>query len=246
MSRLQKILFVPDSHHPYHDKRAWKLMLKAAQAFKPDIINIQGDFADFYAVSSHSKDPNRKDNLEFEVSAVLEALDQLDALKAKRKIFVSGNHEDRLERYLMDKAPELFNIVKISKLFELKQRGWEYVPYKSDTRIGKLYSTHDTGCAGRRAVFSNLDTYHHNVVGGHTHRLAYIVEGNATGAAHVSATFGWLGDSKQTDYMFRIKSARDWALGFGVGYLAEDGTVYLVPVPIVNYSVCLEGKVYSV
>lgn len=243
--RLQKILFVPDTHIPYHDTKAWALMLKAAKAFKPDIINIQGDFADFYAVSSHSKNPNRRRNLEWEVDQVKQGLDDLDALGAKVKKYVSGNHEDRLERYLMDKAPELFNMVTIPDVLELRKRGWTYVPYKSDTRIGKLYSTHDTGCAGRNAVFSNLNTYQHNVVTGHTHRMAYIVEGNAKGEAHLSASFGWLGDVKQTDYMHRIKSARDWALGFGTGYLAENGVVYVTPHPIIGYTCLVEGKFYK-
>lgn len=239
---MKKILFIPDSHIPYHDKKAWALMLKAAKVFKPDIINIQGDFADFYAVSSHSKNPNRKRNLEFEVDAVNKALDQLDTIGAKKKIYVSGNHEDRLERYLQDKAPELFNVVKIPDLLDLKERGWQYVPYKSDTRIGKLYSTHDTGCAGRSAVFRNVDAYQHNVVTGHTHRLAYIVEGNAKGEAHVSASFGWLGDVRTVDYMQRITAARSWALGFGVGYLLDSGVVHVTPIPIVNYGIIIEGK----
>lgn len=243
--KLKKVLFVPDTHVPYHDPKAWRLMIKVAKSFKPDIINIQGDFADFYAVSSHSKNPNRRRNLEWEVQEVKEKLDELDSIGARTKIFVAGNHCDRLERYLMDRAPELFNVVRIPDLFDLRKRGWRYVPYKSDTRIGKLYTTHDTGCAGRNAVFRNLDAYQHNVVTGHTHRLAYIVEGNAKGEAHVSASFGWLGDVKQVDYMNRIKAARDWALGFGVGYLAENGTVYVQPVPIINYTAVVEGKHYA-
>lgn len=243
---MKKIFFCPDSHIPYHDKKAWALMLKAMKMFKPDIINIQGDFADFYAVSSHSKDPNRKRNLEFEVNAVNEALDQLDDLGAKKKIYVSGNHEDRLERYLMDKAPELFNVVKIPDLLNLKKRGWQYVAYKSDTRIGKLYSTHDTGCAGRNAIFRNLDAYQHNVVAGHTHRMAYIVEGNAKGESHVSASFGWLGDVRTVDYMQRVTAARSWTLGFGIGYLLDNGVVHVTPIPIINYGCLIEGKYIKV
>lgn len=242
---MKRILFIPDSHHPYADKRAWNLMLKAAKAFKPDVINIQGDFADFYAVSSHSKNPNRARNLEFEVNATNKALDQVDALKAKKKIYVAGNHEDRLERYLQDKAPELFNVVRIPDLLKLKERGWQYVSYKSDTRIGKLYTTHDTGCAGRNAVFRNGDAYQHNVVTGHTHRLAYVVEGNAKGEAHVSASFGWLGDIKTVDYMQRISAARNWALGFGVGFMEPNGIVHVTPVPIVNYSCVVLGNLYK-
>jgi predicted MPP superfamily phosphohydrolase len=241
----KKILIIPDCHFPYNDKKAWKLLLKAGKALKPDIIVTLGDFADFYAVSSHSKDPNRPNNLEYEVDSVKKALSQLDALGAKRKVFIAGNHCDRLERYLMDKAPELFNVVKIPELLELKKNGWQYVPYKSDVRIGKVFYTHDVGSAGKGAVFAAAATYQHNVVTGHNHRLAYIVEGNATGQAHVSTTLGWLGDARGADYMHRVKAARDWALGFGVGYIEPSGTTHITPIPIINYRVIIEGRLIT-
>ncbi len=240
--KISKVLFIPDTHRPYHDKKAWALMLKAAKVFKPDTIVVQGDFADFYAVSSHSKSPSRSQCLQFEVDDVNVGLDELDKLGAKKKVFISGNHEYRLERYLEDKAPELFNLVKVKDLLRLKERGWIYVPYKRDTRLGKLFSTHDCGNAGRTAVLKALDTYQHNITIGHTHRMAYIVEGNAKGEAHVGASFGWLGDASKTDYMHRVKSNRDWALGFGLGYLRDDGIIHLVPVPIIGYSVIIEGE----
>ena len=43
-----------------------------------------------------------------------------------------------------------------------------------------------------------------------------------------------VGDVRQVDYMFRVKANRDWALGFGVGYVRDNGFVYLQPVPIVE------------
>lgn len=245
--KLKKLLIIPDVHIPYHDKKAVKLLHKVAKSFKPDIIVVLGDYADFYAVSSHSKDPNRSNKLEFEVNAVNAELDELDDLKAKRKVFIAGNHENRLERYLADKAPELFNVVKIPELLKLKKRGWEYVPYKMDVKIGQVYFTHDIGTAGRSAVFNAINTYQGNIVTGHTHRLAYIVEGNAKGKPHVSTSFGWLGDASQADYMHRVKAARDWALGFGVGYLDEKtGIVHVNAVPIVGYQCVVEGQLFKI
>ena len=244
---LKRILVVPDCHVPYHDKRAWKLFLKAAAGFKPHTLVIMGDFADFYGVSDHNKDPNRARNLEWEVGEVNKALDQLDAIGAKEKKFVAGNHCDRLTRYLQVKAPELFNVVKIPELFKLKERGWTYTPYKDDTRVGKVYFTHDTGKAGVGAVRSAAQDYQHNVVIGHLHRINYLVEGNARGEPHLAACFGWLGDVKQVDYMHRVKAARDWALGFGEGYMdTESGIVYLKPVTIVNYTAVVGEKLYKV
>lgn len=242
-AKLEKILFIPDCHVPYHDKNAFNLMLKAAEVFKPDHVIILGDFADFYGVSSHSKDPNRALRLVEEVADVKAALDRVKALGAKTNTFVAGNHEDRLERYLRDKAPELFNFISIPKILELKEKGFAYTPYKQSHRIGKMNVTHDAGTAGRYAHYKSLDTFQHNVIIGHTHRLGYAVEGNAQGERHVTAMFGWLGDVKEIDYMHQVKAAKDWTLGFGIGYLEpKSGTVYLTPVPIVKGTCLIEGQ----
>jgi predicted phosphodiesterase len=242
----EPVLFVPDTHRPYHDKRAWSLMLKVAKALKPKTIAVIGDFADFFGVSSHSKDPRRALKLEAEIADVRVGLDELDALGAKRRVYIAGNHEDRLTRYLQDKAPELFDFVTIPGLLQLYERGWEYVPYRHHTRIGKLYLTHDVGNAGRNSTFKALDTYMHSVVTGHAHRLQYIVEGTAVGEWKVSAQFGWLGDVRQVEYMHRAVAMKNWSLGFGVGYHDKDtGCVYITPVPIVGYQCVVNGKKHA-
>jgi predicted phosphodiesterase len=243
---LESVLIVPDTHVPYHDQRAWELVMKAAKWFKPERIIIQGDFPDFYAVSSHSKDPARKSNLEWEVGEVRKKLDELDNLGAKQKHWIAGNHDDRLTRYLQDKAPELFGLVGIPQLFELPSRGWTYTPYKDDRRFGRLYATHDVGTAGRYATYNALDTYQHSVITGHTHRLSYVVEGNAVGEFKLSASFGWLGDIGSIDYMHKAKAKKNWALGFGYGYLHRNtGIAYLCPAPIVKYTACVNGRLFE-
>lgn len=243
---LQSMLIIPDTHAPYHDKRAWRLMMKAAKANKPEIIIILGDFADCYAVSSHRKDPRRINMLDEELNEVGGLLDELDALGAKRKVFVSGNHESRMERYLQDQAPELFNVVSMRGLLKIKKRGWEWVDYLQDIKIGKVYYTHEAGAGtGRPMAHKTLDTYHHSVATGHGHRTLYIVESDATGNAMVSAQFGWLGDLSKIDYAHRIKATKDWSLGFGWGYMRPNGYTYLQPITMVEYSCVLNGKLYE-
>jgi predicted phosphodiesterase len=244
--RLEKILFLPDSHVPYEDKAAFTLMLKAAKVFKPDHCLILGDFIDCYSVSSHSRHPDRSLKLREEVDATINALEAVAAIGAKNNVFVAGNHEDRLERYLKDKAPELFHFISIPKILKLRELGFKYIPYKQSYRIGKLNVTHDTGNAGRFAHYKSLDTFQHNIIIGHTHRLGYAVEGNAQGERHVTAMFGWLGDVEQIDYMHRVKAIKDWTLGFGIGYLdTSTNIVYVTPVPIVKDTCLIEGKLIS-
>lgn len=225
-------------------------MLAVAKDLKPYHLTVIGDFADFYALSSHSKNPHRRMELKQEIADVNVGLDELDALKCTQKTFIGGNHEDRLQRYLQDKAPEFFDVTDLSKILRLKKRGWEYVPYKKYNKVGKVYQTHDVGVAGRYSTFKALDTFEHSVITGHSHRLQYIVEGNAVGESKLSAQFGWLGDSDAIDYMQTVNVNKNWALGFGVGYIDHaTGLAYLTPVPIIRknniYSCCVNGKIYK-
>ncbi len=239
---MKRILFVPDTHRPYHDERAWQTMLKSCRKFAPHIVIILGDFADCYSISAHDKSPERKENFEQEIDDVNVGLDELEAAAPiADKYFVAGNHEYRLDRFLRTNAPPLFSMLKIEKLLRLKERGWSYTPYQRSLRIGKLHITHDEGNAGSQAHEKARASFEGNAIIGHTHRMSIAYRGNARGTSHVGAMFGWLGDLEQIDYMHRVK-AQQWQHGFGVGYLLESGVVHLQPVPIINGACVVAGS----
>jgi UDP-2,3-diacylglucosamine pyrophosphatase LpxH len=241
---LEPLLLVSDAHIPYHSKVWWDLLLQVGRSLRPQHIVVIGDFADFYSVSDHDKAPERANRMDEELAEVDACLDQLDALGARDKLYIEGNHEDRLRRHLM-KNPALARVVSTEKLLRLKERGWEFVPYKRHAQRGAVHFTHDVGASGRNAVFRALDVYGHSVVSGHTHRFAYIVEGTATGECKLSATFGWGGDVEQVDYMNLAKARRDWALGFAAGYFdSRSGYCYLTPLPVVHGTVCFNGTLF--
>lgn len=240
---------IPDCHIPFHDKRAWELNLKVIAKRKPKVCIILGDFADFYSISSHQKNPKHRNLLlTDEVAAVNAELDRLDAALPKdcKKYFIQGNHEERLDRYVAQRAPELFGGkgTETARLLYLKKRGWNYVPYRQHIQIGKVYYTHDTGKAGASAHTQAERAFSDNAVIGHTHRMAYTVQGNTRGAPHVAAMFGWLGDIHAAEYMHQINARRDWTLGFGTGWMQSDGVTFLTPHPIVNYTACVDGVLY--
>lgn len=237
----KRILFVPDCHVPYHDKKAFSLMLKAGRLLEPDYVIVLGDFADFYSVSSHSKNPDRLQSLEQEVNGVRKCLRSLEDLGARNNVFVAGNHEDRLERYLADRAPELFDSITIPGVLGLSQK-WKFVKYKTEYRLGKINVTHDVGSSGSTAHRRAMDVYHSSVVIGHTHIIEYTVRGRAIGSPILGTSFGWLGDFDAVDYMHKAKAKSTWAHGFGVGFMSG-GVVHAQPVPIVNGTCCVLGKI---
>ncbi len=220
-------------------------MLRAARQFKPKIMITLGDFGDYHATSRHPKDPNRTRDLAVELDANNEALDELDALESvEDKRFIAGNHEYNVTRFLMEKAPELFNVVKVEKLLKLKERGWQYIPYHDYTRVGKLYLTHDTGAAGATAHVKASNDFGSNAVIGHTHRMSTNYSTTITGKAHLAAMFGWLGDRAKAEYMYKVNT-RHWSLGFGTGYMEPNGTVHITPIPIIDYKCMLEGRLIT-
>lgn len=243
---LQKILLIPDAHVPFEDKTAFNLMLRMARKVRFDRIVILGDFADFLEVSFHAKTLGRRPGFKSEVDAVNWRLDQLDALGAKHKHYVAGNHEYRFDRYLAEKAPELAELpgMSVRELFRIKERGWTWTPYKNELRIGKLWVTHDEGTAGPLACIRARSTYEGNVAIGHCHAATVAYRGNARGEVHVGASFGWLGDAKTVDYMHAVK-ARQWTHGVGVACMEPNGTVHLQAVPIIRGKMCVFGELYS-
>lgn len=242
---MDSILFIPDTHVPYVDKRAFDLMLKVARDVKVSTIVYLGDFGDFYAVSSHDKDPSRKVSFMEELRIVNQYMDKVDALKAKRTYFVEGNHEFRLKRFMAAQAPAVADLVTLEQVLRFKERGYRYTPYREFLRLGKLNITHDVGKSGPNAIRDAQAMFEGNVVAGHTHRMQALYAGNAQGKSHVGMSFGWLGDRNSVDYMHKVVSNRTWQLGFGLGYMESNGVVHLVPCPIVDYKVVVNGKLYK-
>lgn len=252
VTNSKRVLFIPDVHVPFHDKKAWAIVLDVVATWKPDVIAIAGDFIDNYAISAHSKDYGRVANWQLELDEANKELNAIEtaARKANPKvsfIFTAGNHEFRMDRFLAERVPEdnrRHNDMRT--LLRMYERGWKWVAYGDFTRLGKMCLTHDVeGKAGKTAVAQALNDFHTNVVIGHLHRMSVVYEGDARGQTHVGACFGWLGDAQFANYKSRIKANRDWTLGFGIGRMLDNGTIHIQAVPIVDYGCFVEGTYFK-
>lgn len=250
-----RMLIVPDTHAPFERVDAFELMLKAmTKEWKPEIVVVLGDFFDFHSLSAHPPENDRQEDFEAELLGGRARLSQLVDFGDARRVFIAGNHEQRLERYLAKNAPKLYRRIRLPHLLGLNEgpasRHWEYVPYKQTIKIGQVHYTHDTGRSGKFAASQSREDFESNAVIGHCHRLQYFITGCAQGIPHVGASFGWLGNPDKADYMHAIKAKRDWATGFGVGLLDEKtGITYLQPVPVIgsgpSASVMVGGKIIT-
>ncbi len=245
---LESVVFIPDCHHPYVDQNAWQLALKVVRKVQPKVIVILGDFSDCLPVTGHGLDGPLRYSLLAEISAARHALKELEEAagpQLDRKIFIEGNHETRLNRYIMQRAPELHGMVDIEKSLGLEESGWEFYPYKTTCQLGKLHITHDTGKAGKNAHRSAALAYMGSSIIGHTHRMAYEVTGTFDGTPYLGAMFGWLGDRKAANYMHEVGAA-EWVHGMGVGYIEwGTGIVHVQPIPFVHNKCVVAGELVT-
>jgi hypothetical protein len=229
-------------------KRSWNLLLKICREVEFDWLVVGGDFGDFGSVSMHPKrlpDRLKADGLIDDFDACNAAREELESTqKFKRKIFIMGNHEDRVDRYLAA-HPELIGMFSVAEKLALKENSWEVVPYRREIKVGKVWFTHDLGNAGENAHAMALKKAGANIVINHVHRVGYTVKGNIAGKPHIGASFGWLGDISQIDYMSQASVKYEWALGFGVALEDTDGTTFLEPCPIVNNKVKALGRIFK-
>ncbi len=138
-------LIMSDVHLPYHDATAIRAVWSYALGLGVRGVLLNGDTQDFYAISRWETDP-RKRNFAGEIKSGVEFRTALRQAVGKKTRIVEklGNHDERLELYLMRKAPELLDIeaMDYKNLLGLEPNGIECVGEKRPIRLGKLYVLH--------------------------------------------------------------------------------------------------------
>lgn len=139
-----RILDLPDVHIPYHDRDALQLALDHGVKFNPTHVLMSGDFMDFFSVSFWQKDPSKR-NLKGELDMGQEIMTYIRNLFPNAKLILKvGNHEERWERFLTLKAPELFGVpeFQLANVLKLKEHDIEMVTDMRPIKAGGLFIVH--------------------------------------------------------------------------------------------------------
>jgi predicted phosphodiesterase len=144
MDGVTKVLVIGDLHLPYHNLASLTLALQTGEREKCDGVLINGDLIDFHTLSRFEKDPEKRSFKEERAiaKAFLRRLREL-FLKA-RIVFKEGNHDERLRKFVMDRAPEIYeeSIFGLDALLGLGNLGIEHVNEKREVMLGKLPVLH--------------------------------------------------------------------------------------------------------
>lgn len=138
-------LVIADLHIPYHDNKAIAPVFEwALSKGYSEFILIDGDLGDDYQLSKFEKNPERR-NFQSEMEKVKQFLDSTQkTFPAAQIILKWGNHDNRLDRYLRVKAPELFSLKTYirEEYLGLKERGIVVIEHDIPIKVGKLTILH--------------------------------------------------------------------------------------------------------
>lgn len=251
---IERTLVVPDVHVPEHDPEAIETLLAVVASWRPDRIVILGDFLDCGAWSSHARQSPEEGAASFladEVGPANLLLDRLAGRAQRPIVYLEGNHEHRVARWLANHAahlgPDLLTLASPAHLLrhrvgaDGRPRGersrFTWIPYvgagvHSHYKIApNLIAIHGWSCA-KNAARTHLEAARScSIVHGHTHR-AQAVTGRdpLTGEIYHAWSPGCLA---KLHPLYMANNPHDWSHGISLiyhGSQARDWTYYTVPI----------------
>jgi len=229
---ITKIAFPTDEHHPYQDNKAIEVALQIVADFNPDEIVVGSDGMDFYSVSKFSKDPDRLKGrkMQDEIDSWRAAQRKwLDAAPIAKRHYITGNHEDRLEKYLWD-HPELHGLdaLKLPNLLGFGDLGLTEI--EDEIVFGnKLVIKHGSIVRKQSAYTARGELegemYSISTLTGHTHRGGTHMATSRSGV--VQAVEGFCLCDMNPKY---IKGRPNWQQGIVLATVSDIG-VHFEPVP---------------
>ena len=142
---IERMLIISDIHIPYHNAPALKKALQYGLEKKVDAVLINGDFIDFAPLSFFTKDPYTKLNLLSDIEVSRKILEIIRNTFPNVPIYYKlGNHEDWLEKYLQNKAPELLDMdeFKLKSLLRFGEFKITEISSYAMMKFGKLNIIH--------------------------------------------------------------------------------------------------------
>lgn len=233
-----RTLVLSDVHIPYHDLTALEAALQYADNLQIDNILLNGDTIDFYAISRWDKDPEVR-NLAAELEKTRAFLMHLRGRYPKAQIvWKNGNHEERWEKYLWHKAPELCGVsdFELRKILRLDEYQIAFVHGRQRIKAGKhltIIHGHEIPGAFDPVNFARTLCMKLKVcaMAGHKHKVSQHTEKTADDKYITCWSTGCF-EEMHPDYM----PLNNWGHGFAVIDLNKDHFV------VSNHSV-INGQV---
>lgn len=118
-----KVFVIPDTHFPFHCKKAYRKMLSHIKKEKPNVVVQLGDILDQYTFSKYTRS-----------ASISPAQDITKGLKQAKKMWADikkivprakcyqllGNHDIRIQMRIEERLPELNEVFNFMDLYKFK------------------------------------------------------------------------------------------------------------------------------
>lgn len=158
---------------PFHDPRCIDLYLQIAEAERPDMIGHAGDLNDFAPFSKHRQEPGFALTVQYGIDYAHEYL-YLLSLLCGEQFMMSGNHDIRLQNYIIDNAVHAFGISRARSARYATE--WPVMSLENLLRLDDI-NTEYVGAypAGAKYINDNLAVIHGAKIGNKNRTAAQVV-----------------------------------------------------------------------
>jgi predicted phosphodiesterase len=142
--RAEKVLCLYDVHIPYHSIEALTAAISFGKKENVDCVFLGGDIIDCFKLSRFVKDPSKR-NFAEELSLFKDFINVLEREFPKaKKIYKIGNHEERYQNFLFEKAKELVGVdeFNLDNIIKARANNIEIVKDKRITNFNGLNIIH--------------------------------------------------------------------------------------------------------
>lgn len=140
----QRTLILGDLHIPYFSMEALTLALEYGASHNVKTVLFNGDFCDHHRLSFWEHDPRARD-FKSERAMAVAVLGKIRKIFPKARIILKeGNHDELIQRYVMAKAPEIYDedIFSLEHLWHLEKHTIGHVKDKRVVVLGDLNILH--------------------------------------------------------------------------------------------------------
>lgn len=139
----KRIAIFSDIHVPYHSIDCITAAIQHCKKSKPDALLLNGDTIDCHRLSRYIKDPNKR-NFKLELDTFKALFDVFEKELKCKIYFKIGNHEERYEHFLQEKAKELVGIeeFEFENIIKARARGIEIIGNKRPMKLNNLWGIH--------------------------------------------------------------------------------------------------------
>lgn len=248
-----------DVHGPFESKENVELLLDVIEDLGADIV-LNGDILDFYSINSYGpKHPDVRSSLDDEFYWGETFLRDLRKRFPDREIiWCLGNHEFRLERFVLKHCPAFYNYLLLHKMLPVDELDIKLVQYNERYQLANsLFVQHSPPSYSENLANTSfkkkLDEDH---IWNCSHRADSVVKTGSSGRIYTTYVNGWFGSKGIIHELQRsmpenrrvfsfTKNHEMWNCSFCLVGVDEHGEHFIQQIIIKDNKCVVGGTLYS-